>query len=248
MNKRDLLKSPITLLALLLLAVFATSGGRFSNPLAFIQGMLYRIPGLLVGITIHEYAHAKAANLLGDPTPKVQGRVTLNPFKHFDLFGLIALLLIGFGWGKPVMISSQYFRNKRRDGFIVAIAGVATNCIAAFLFAGLYIYSYITFSGGFNQPFAITVLIGILEGIVTINLALMIFNLLPIPPLDGFNMVTEIFDLRKYNFWYTLYNWGFPILIVLIMLGVTRIIMFPALEGIMNAFFGIWIMVLSAFI
>ena len=247
MNRGNLLKNPITLIALLLLAVSVTSGRDFSNPLGFVIDMLYRIPGLLIGITIHEFAHAKAANLLGDPTPKLQGRVTLNPFKHFDLFGLIAILLIGFGWGKPVIINPLYFKKKRRDGFIVSIAGVTTNFIAAFLFTGLYVFLLPRFDYGINPALTTEILFNIISGIITINLALMIFNLLPIPPLDGFNMVTEIFDLRRYDFWYTLYNWGFPILMVLIMLGVTGRILRPALRGIVDMFFGMWSMVFSVF-
>jgi Zn-dependent protease len=234
------------LIGLLALAVFVTGGGRFSDPLGFIVRMLYNIPGLLVGITIHEYAHAKAAYLLGDPTPKNQGRVTLNPIKHFDLFGLVALLIVGFGWGKPVMISSYYFKNKRRDGFIVAIAGIATNLIAAFLFAGIFVYlDRMLYEAGYQNT-AMEILLQCMFGIVYINLALMIFNLLPVPPLDGFNMVTELFNLRKYNFWHTLYNWGFPILILLIMMGVTRSIMSPALSWLWNAFYEMWDMLISA--
>jgi Zn-dependent protease len=204
-----------------------------------------RIPALVIGISAHEFAHAKAADMLGDPTPRMQGRVTLNPVRHFDPIGLIALLLIGFGWGRPVQISPRNFRNVRRSSFIVSIAGVTMNFVLAFLFSGLFCLALSAFYRGFLSPRLFDtlypILRNILRNIVVINLALMIFNLLPVPPLDGFNIVTELFDLRRFAFWHTLYNFGFPILMVLIMLGVTGRVMTPALYflyGFMNNVWG----------
>jgi Zn-dependent protease len=225
------------------MAVHATSGGSFSDPITWIFNKILLIPGLVIGISAHEFAHAKAADMLGDPTPRLQGRVTLNPFRHFDLFGLLALLLIGFGWGKPVQISPQNFRNVRRSSFIVAIAGVATNFVLAFLFFGIYIaLMTAAYRSGFLSARLLGAIEPILYGVIWINLVLMIFNLLPVPPLDGFNIVTELFDLRRYRFWYTLYNFGFPILMVLILLNVTDRVMSPALSaliGFMNAAWGV---------
>jgi Zn-dependent protease len=223
------------------MAVHATSGGGFHNPVAWIFDMILRIPGLVIGISVHEFAHAKAADMLGDPTPRMQGRVTLNPVRHFDPIGLIALILIGFGWGRPVQISPQNFRNVRRSSFIVDIAGVTMNFVMAFLFFGIYV-SVMTaaYRGGFVSPRLLDALDPILINIVWMNLALMIFNLLPVPPLDGFNIVTEIFDLRRYGFWYTLYNNGFPILMVLILLGVTSRVMTPALSALIGFLNTVW--------
>jgi Zn-dependent protease len=222
------------------MAVYATSGGGFNDPVAWFFGMIMRIPGLVIGISAHEFAHAKAADMLGDPTPRMQGRVTLNPVRHFDLFGLIALLLIGFGWGKPVQISPRNFKNVRRSSFIVSIAGVTMNFVLAFLFFGIYLlFMTSAYRGGFG-PRLIDAAGPVLEGVVWMNLALMIFNLLPVPPLDGFNMLTELFDLRRYRFWYTLYNFGFPILMVLIMLGVTGRVMTPALSAVIGFMNTVW--------
>jgi Zn-dependent protease len=222
------------------MAVHATSGGGFRDPVAWIVDMILRVPGLVIGISAHEFAHAKAADALGDPTPRMQGRVTLNPFRHFDPIGLIALILIGFGWGKPVQISPHNFRNVRRASFIVAIAGVAMNFVLAFLFFGFYLTVItVAYRSGVN-PRLIGALDPVLFHIVWMNLALMIFNLLPVPPLDGFNILTEIFDLRRRQFWYTLYNFGFPILMVLILLGVTSRIMTPALMAVMGFLNTVW--------
>ncbi|MDR2088017.1 MAG: site-2 protease family protein [Clostridiales Family XIII bacterium] len=233
---RNFLKNPFALILLLIMAVHATRGGGFRNPIEWIADMILLVPGLVIGISAHEFAHAKAADMLGDPTPRMQGRVTLNPFKHFDLIGLIALLLIGFGWGKPVQISPHNFRNVRRASFIVAIAGVAMNFVLAFLFFGLCsTVMTVAYRSGLS-PRLIGALDPILENIVVMNLALMIFNLLPVPPLDGFNIVTEIFDLRRRQFWYTLYNFGFPILMILILLDVPDRIMMPALNAMYYGF------------
>jgi Zn-dependent protease len=221
------------------MAVRATSGGDFLDPVAWLINKIMIIPGVVIGISVHEFAHAKAADMLGDPTPRMQGRVTLNPFRHFEAVGLIALLLIGFGWGKPVQISPQNFRNVRRSSLIVSLAGVTVNFVLAFLFFGFYILvmTAVYRSGLVNLRSALD---PILFNIVWINLALMIFNLLPVPPLDGFNAVTEIFNLRRYQFWYTLYNVGFPILMVLILLGVTSRVMTPALITLLGFLNLVW--------
>jgi Zn-dependent protease len=222
------------------MAINATRGGGFRNPIEWIADMILLGPGLVIGISAHEFAHAKAADMLGDPTPRMQGRVTLNPFRHFDLIGLISLLLIGFGWGKPVQISPHNFKNVRRASFIVAIAGVAMNFVLAFLFFGFYLTVItVAYRSGFN-PRLIGALDPVLFNIVWMNLALMIFNLLPVPPLDGFNIVTEIFDLRRRQFWYKLYNFGFPILMVLILLNVSGRIMTPALRAIVGFMNTVW--------
>jgi Zn-dependent protease len=223
------------------MAVRATRGGSFSDPVAWLFDMIMLIPGLAIGISVHEFAHAKAADMLGDPTPRTEGRVTLNPVRHFDAIGFLALLLIGFGWGKPVRISPYNFKNIRRSSFIVSIAGVVMNFIIAFLFFGIYYgFNIYVFRGGFINSQLSAALTPILMNIIWINLALMIFNLLPVPPLDGFNILTEIFDLRRYQFWNTLYNYGFAILIVLIMLGVTGRVMTPALSFVVNFMDTVW--------
>jgi Zn-dependent protease len=129
----------------------------------------------------------------------------------------------------------------RRSSLIVSLAGVAVNFALAFLFFGIYILAMTAVyrSGFIGLRFA-EALDPILANVVRMNLALMIFNLLPVPPLDGFNAVTEIFNLRRYQFWYTLYNFGFPILMVLILLGVTSRIMTPALMALIGFLNAVW--------
>jgi Zn-dependent protease len=233
------MRNPLSLVMLLVMAIYATGEGFSLNNLGVqISEFALRIPALIIGITIHEFAHAKAADMLGDPTPRMQGRVSLNPLRHFDPIGLIALIIIHFGWGKPVMISPENFKNVRLGSFIVSIAGVVTNFIAAVLFSGILAFLWnpaVVWTSHIMKGLTV-----IVYYIVIINLALMIFNLLPVPPLDGFNILTEILDLRRYRIWYNLYNFGMPILMALIFFGVTGRIMNPALNAVFNALMRLW--------
>ena len=113
---------------LIILAVFSLFRGGFD-----LQGTLMMLPGLILALTFHEYAHAKTADRLGDPTPEEQGRLTLNPLAHMDIAGTICLLFAGFGWGKPVQINGSYFRNPAKDNMKVALAGPVMNFILAFV-------------------------------------------------------------------------------------------------------------------
>ncbi len=147
-----------------------------SNPVNFI----YFVSALIVGITVHEFAHAWSAYKLGDPTPKLTHRLTLNPLAHLDPLGTLFLFLVGFGWGKPVVINPSYFKNEKKAILITSFSGAAANIIIAFIF---------------SIPFRLNVYLNLgLENywfytlfafIVELNLVLAAFNILPIPPLDG---------------------------------------------------------------
>ena len=153
----------------------------FSNPSGMLTQLLYRIPAILVALSFHEWAHAYAAYKLGDPTARNMGRMTINPFAHIDPLGFLTLLLFRFGWAKPVPISTRYFKNARRDELIVSLAGVAANLILAFLSMGvLYIFIFTT---GVNQAG-----MELFSNFFFLNISLCIFNLLPIPPLDGYHV------------------------------------------------------------
>lgn len=143
----------------------------FSNPALFFTWVL----ALLVAITVHECMHAWTANYLGDPTAKYMGRISLNPIVHLDLFGTIAILLIGIGWGKPVQINENNFKNPRLGSAITSLAGPLSNLAIVAIFLIFIRLGFIT-----N-----TVLLPIFATIVLVNIILMVFNLIPIPPLDG---------------------------------------------------------------
>lgn len=200
----------IIIIAAILLLITGSSSG-FINKLLFL-------PGIIIGITFHEAAHGYVSHWLGDPTPKNQGRLSLNPLSHIDPMGFIALLLVGFGWGKPVMIDPRYYKNPKRDELLVSLAGVTTNLIIAIIFAVIQI---LLIEAGIAYSLGSTwnMLNLMIQYVVFVNLLLMCFNLLPIPPLDGFSVITQLFDLRRYDWYYKLYSNGFFILMALVFIG-----------------------------
>ena len=204
--------------------------GRFSDPVGFFMDELLLLPGIVIGLSFHEFAHGFVSYKLGDPTPKIQGRVTLNPFAHIDLVGFLCLLFAGFGWGKPVQIDPRYYKHRRRDELMVALAGVVMNFLLAVVAA--FIIHFLLKSGAFLESSAADIVLHILQNIILINLVLMIFNLIPVPPLDGFGVITQIFRLDRYDWYYPLYNNGMFILLALIIFNVTDIILNPAISAI----------------
>ena len=162
----------------------------FSDPVTFIVNALYLIPALLIGLIGHEFAHAVVAVARGDQTPRLDGRLSLNPSHHLDPLGTIAILLIGFGWAKPVRINPFRMRG-RYDAALVALAGPVTNLLIAFVLA---------------IPIKLGVLAGsfdatsppwrLLQVAFILNVVLAVFNLLPIPPLDGFSFLSALFRRR----------------------------------------------------
>ncbi len=190
------------------------------------------LPGIILGLSLHEFAHAWMSDKLGDPTPRRQGRLTVNPLAHIDWIGFAALVLVGFGWGKPVEINTSYYKNKRRDEFLVAIAGVTMNLLIAVVLSfptKALMKAY--YSSGSALLENITY---IFYYAVMINLVLMIFNLIPCPPLDGWNIVTQLFKLDKYDWWYKVYQYGTWILLALILLNVTDMIITPGVSALMR--------------
>jgi Zn-dependent protease len=161
---------------------------------------------ILFAITIHEFSHALAATLLGDPTPRLAGRLSLNPIKHIDPIGFIMLLLVRFGWAKPVPINPYNFKNPARGEMVVSFAGPASNFLAAFIAARLIKLFYLSaLSGGY--------FLGMISDFIWLNLALAVFNLLPVPPLDG-SHILEPFIPYEYKRIFEQY--GFFILIFIL--------------------------------
>jgi Zn-dependent protease len=179
----------------------------FSNPLLFVieAGLL------LLAISMHEFSHALAADKLGDPTPRLQGRLTINPRAHLDPIGTILLLFAGFGWGRPVQIDPFNLRNPRKDSAIIAFAGAFSNIlmalIASFIIRLLGNFPVLTISLFVTQ---------LLSLFIYYNLLLAIFNLIPIYPLDGFNVVAGLLPKKYYHDWMELSRYGMIFLILLI--------------------------------
>lgn len=171
--------------------------------------VLLRLLAVVPAFTLHELGHALTADRLGDPTPRWQGRVTLNPLKHVDWIGLLLLLTVGFGWAKPVPVNPRNFANPRWAMFWVTIAGPLANAVLALAGAiGL-------FWGGIGVPFWYM--------FVRMNVVLIIFNLLPVPPLDGSKIMAALFPRSFFNS-YEIQQYGG---IVLMLLLVTRVLQPP---------------------
>ena len=225
---------------IVILAMSSLRNGGFSNPQAWILDKLLILPGIVIGLSLHEFGHAVVAYKLGDDTPKLQGRVTINPFAHIDWIGLAALFFCGFGWGQPVQINPYNFKNRRRDELLVALAGVVMNLLLAALFtvvAKVYVMAV-----GVDWVSGNTIGMGIWEiliYIIQINMVLMIFNLIPCPPLDGFNIIANIFGFAGTQTYWNIYRYGNWILVLIIVFGVTGIIISPCIQFLMNIVWGI---------
>jgi Zn-dependent protease len=156
---------------------------------------IFVIIALLIVITIHEFSHAWAANLLGDPTARLAGRMTFNPIKHLDPVGTIMMFLIHIGWGKPVPVNPRYFKNPKRDSALTALAGPASNLVLALVLA-----LPLKYFGGF-MPYYVAFFLSIL---MDVSILLFAFNMLPFPPLDG-SKIIGIFIPRKFESAYQRY-------------------------------------------
>ena len=173
-----------------------------------IEVLILLIPMLVFALVFHEFSHAWVANKLGDPTARYSGRLTLNPLAHLDPFGSLMILFVGFGWAKPVPVDSRYLANPRVDMMKIAFAGPAANLLLAFV-GGTIIRT------------------GLVDGSITlmlllftqINIMLAVFNMIPIPPLDGSQIFSSIMMRRYPELVYKLQMYGPQILLGLIMIG-----------------------------
>lgn len=221
------------IIIIILLAGSSFREGLTSDPQGWILSKILIVPGIIIGLTFHEFAHAFVADRLGDDTPRLQGRVTLNPMAHIDWMGLAALFFVGFGWGQPVQINPYNFKNRRRDEFLVSIAGVVMNLLLAVVFTfvvKILLVAGLSWStGGFGDS-----LWECLLYIIQINLVLMIFNLIPVPPLDGFNIIAQIFNFGQKEIYWKLYQYGNWLLVILIITGITGMIISPCVNFLYN--------------
>ena len=190
----------------------------------FDPDMLFRIPALLIALTFHEYAHARVASALGDPTPRLMGRLTLNPIPHLDPIGLIMLWLFKFGWAKPVPVNPSYFRDAKQGMLLVALAGPLSNILLAFSAAILIevLFQFHLLGGGLGEILRLTYIY---------NIILAIFNLLPIPPLDGAKIISSLLPGRHADAFDSLDSYGPFILMGLVYLGVISNITNPLQNG-----------------
>lgn len=188
------------------------------------EEMLFRIPALLIALTIHEYSHARMAVALGDPTPRFMGRLTLNPIAHLDPIGLLMLWLAKFGWAKPVEINPNNFDNYRRGMLLVSLAGPLSNVLLALVTSVVIAVFY-------KMSLLTTVWIKLLTMLYSYNIILAVFNMIPIPPLDGSKVLSSLFPSLEGSIFAFLEQYGFFVLIALVYLGVISAIIGPLANG-----------------
>ncbi|MDR1978867.1 MAG: site-2 protease family protein [Synergistaceae bacterium] len=187
-----------------------------------LRMLLLTLPAVLWAISFHEFCHGYAAKLVGDPTAERQGRLSLNPLAHFDVMGTLLLLFVGFGWAKPVPINTRYFRNPQRDIVLVSLAGAAGNvatAIACVLFLRVFGRVWLSMTGGTGFL--------VVWQMVTVNMGLAAFNLIPIPPLDGSKVLYAFMPYRYVHHYYWLERNGIIILFVLLFTGVIDFLFNP---------------------
>lgn len=202
--------------------------------------MLKFLPGIVLGLTVHEFSHAYMARHCGDNTSEAQGRVTLNPFKHIDLLGFLMLLVAGFGWAKPVEFNEANLRNPRKDVMKIAAAGPVSNALFAMILSVLYVIYCNMTEGNYNN--SVQVIREIFLYGIYINWGLFIFNLIPLPPLDGSHLLLNQF--KKFPKVYdAMYKYGSYIFLGLILVTVfTDLNLFPigpAMEFLARGFLSI---------
>lgn len=188
-----------------------------------LEQLILAVPAILLAISFHELGHGYVAYKLGDPTPKYQGRLTLNPLAHLDPLGTIMMVLFRIGWARPVKINSHYFKNKRQGILLVSLAGPLANVLLGWLF-----YNALRLAAprlpytAFSSTLVLFLLIN-----VQVNLGLAAFNLIPIPPLDGSNVLASLLPPRASYQYAKLAQYGPVILVILLISGGARLIMNP---------------------
>ncbi len=192
-----------------------------------IQQIILLIVPVLFSITVHEVCHGYAAYRLGDPTARNAGRLTLNPIKHIDIVGLLVLLITRMiGWAKPVPVDPRYFRNPRKDMMWVSLAGPASNIGLAVVFAVVYKAFGNMLAASYLFPLSF-----MLEIMVMINVGLAVFNLIPIPPLDGSHILEGLLPPDMARAYSAIAPYGFMILLLLIFTRVVDFVIFPIIRA-----------------
>ena len=189
---------------------------------------LYTLPALVLSLSIHEYAHAWVAYKLGDISQKIRGRLTLNPLAHIDPIGFIAIMLIGVGWGKPVTVDDRNFKDSRKGMMLTALAGPASNLLLAILVT--IILKLLMVFGVLNTMVNSNVggiILNMLLYVIQFNIVFGIFNLIPLPPLDGSKVLAYFLPQRARGFMYTLERYSFIIIMIIYFTNLTSYIIAP---------------------
>ena len=200
-----------------------------------IQQLAIQLPPLLFALTVHELAHGWVAFRLGDPTAKMAGRLTMNPLKHLDPLGVLAFVIMKIGWAKPVPVDPRYFRNPQKDMLLVALAGPGANVLLALASALL---ARVLVSVPVLPLFVLQPLVGMLVASVWINIMLAVFNIIPIPPLDGSKVLMGVLPPEAARSFARIEPFGFFILLALFYTGVIGGLILPIIRFANNLLHG----------
>lgn len=202
--------------------------------------LLLTLPAVILAISFHEFAHANAADKLGDTTPRNQGRLTLNPIKHLDFFGFILMMFAHIGWGKPVQINPNNFNSNKSRGFceaMVALAGPLMNYFLAIVSCFAYALISILTPVSFMKSFIGTILMIFLSMFITVNIGLGTFNLIPLPPLDGEKIFRNFLPYKAKEWLNRNYQTLYTVFLILWFFGFLEIIVSPVISVISNGIF-----------
>lgn len=218
--------------------ILSTIVSYINNPGALF-GLLVSIPGVLIAITFHEFAHGFVAYKLGDNTAKDEGRLSLNPFAHLDPIGSLMLLFAGFGWGKPVHVNPINYTRKismEKGEAIVSAAGPIMNFLLAIVFTLIYFAIYKFAGVAFLSSTVGSIVMLLISNTISVNIGLGVFNLIPLPPLDGSKVIMPFLPYKAKE-WFVNNEQIFSIVFVVLWItGLAGNIISPAINGITNAF------------
>lgn len=198
--------------------------------------LIISVPAVLIAFTVQGYAKAFVADKLGDKTPRFQGRLTLNPAAHIDLMGFVMILLFHFGWTKPLETNPRAYKNGYKDAIKVSIAAPIGNLIAAFIAMFIYVF-LIRFMGTVLSGATGTVILSMVYAVVSVNISLFVFNLLPLPGLAGFEIFRDLAPKHFYRVADKIYQYQMIILMLVIFVG-SSFLSYPVM-WIMNLFYRI---------
>jgi len=204
-----------------------------------IEIFIIRLLAIILSLSVHEFSHGLAAYMLGDSTAKYDGRLSLNPLRHIDPMGLLFLLILGFGWAKPVMVNPESFKDPKQDMALTAFAGPLSNFLLAIVFTLIYVpISYNFYNGVFSGMFLYYLLL-FLQVCIGMNIALGIFNMIPIPPLDGSKVFAAVLPDHLYFRVISSSRVTFVILLLLLWTGALSNVLGSMINTVVGFFFNV---------